>query len=80
MLTYSITEALEDEEINPQEEAELREVVQAALVSCLKTTVQSAVVTAKMVKQQDWSQEGRKLLREYGMEPLPAPMQAARLA
>ena len=79
MLTYTKQAAPDPEEINEQEEADLRAVVQAALVSCLTTTVQSAVVTAKMLKNQDWSQEARKLLREYGVDCLQVPMHATVL-
>ena len=65
------------EEINPQEEADLRRFVATTTVACPVTAIQTAVTTAAMLWQQDWSQEGRKLMREFDLSMnAPAPMYA----
>lgn len=66
------------DEINPQEEAALRSFVSTTAVACVTTAIQTAVTTAAMVYQQDWSQEARKLLREFNLPVChSAPMRAA---
>lgn len=61
------------EEINPQEDAALRATVAKTLVACPLVAVQTAVTTADVALGQDWSQEGRRLLREWGLMPCASP-------
>lgn len=56
-----------NEEINPAEEAALRGFVARTTVACPATAIQTAVTTAAMTLNQDWSQEGRKVMRELGL-------------
>ena len=67
-----------DDEINPAEEAALRRFVARTTVACPLTAIQTAVSTADMVLGQDWTQEARQLLREFGLPvcTAPAPMYA----
>lgn len=65
-----------DEDINPREEAELRRFVALTTVACPLTAIQTAVTTAAMLWQQDWSQEGRKVMRELGIAAAPSLMYA----
>jgi hypothetical protein len=74
------TPATAEEAINPAEEAALRRVVASTTVACPATAIQTAVTTAAMVYEQDWSQEARLLLREFNLPAYPAApaMYAAR--
>jgi hypothetical protein len=63
---------------DPAEEAALRRVVATTTLTCVATTIQTAVTTANVALGQDWSQEGRKLLREFGLPTCAsAPMRRA---
>lgn len=64
------------EEINPAEEAALRSVVARTTVTCPATAIQTAVTTAAIALNQDWSQEARKVLTELGL-PVAAPVMHA---
>ena len=45
-------------------------------MACPLTAIQTAVTTAAMLWQQDWSQEGRKVMRELGIAAAPSLMYA----
>lgn len=74
MLTYTTNTDTPEDDINPAEMAKLEAVVQKTLVGCLTTCVQSSVTSAEILLGEDWSQEGRAMLRRFGIEPCAAPM------
>lgn len=72
-INYSFTP--EPDTYCPQEAAALREVVAAThLGGPLLPTVQSAVVHAKMVHQQNWTAEAHELLAAFGLSPQGQPL------
>lgn len=65
--------AINDDECNPAEEAALRGFVARTTVTCPAIAIQTAVTTAAIVFGQDWSQEGRKVMRELGIQQFDKP-------
>lgn len=64
---YLNTTAPDFSDCNPAEEALLREEVAATLVADPSTAIQVAVSTGRHIYKQDWKQEARKLLHEFGL-------------
>jgi hypothetical protein len=74
-LHINYTMAPEPDTYCPEEAAALLAVVAAThLGGPLLPTVQSAVVHAKMVHQQNWTSEAHKLLADFGFSPQGQPL------
>lgn len=60
---------------DPEEEAMLLAEVEATLVDCPRTAIQTAVATGRHIYKRDFRQEARKLLYRFGLlHTGPAPM------